>query len=153
MNEINEFKKEVDAAINKSVLRGRENKINAYVCDDCGFMTVTIDKDEGTTPFLIGCEAKGCSGVARSGFYAVPQDLTPQFEWRKPTKAEYYQLPVSTRREHVDRGGLMMYPIRPPKEVKEKVAQPARPRRLSVKQRRERRRQNSRDLVQAGRNG
>lgn len=137
------------AVIHKMKPIGRENKINAYACDDCGNMTVTIDREHGVTPFLIDCTVKGCNGMARSGFYAVPQDLIPQYEWRKPTKTEYYQLPVSTRRDHVDQGGLMMYPIKPPKEIKEKVVSHPKPRRLSVRQRRERRRQNSRELIAA----
>lgn len=130
-----------------SKLTGRSGQVNVYICESCAGSTVTIDRENGVTPFLIDCQIKGCNGVARSSFYAVPQELIPQYEWRKPTKTEYYQLPVSTRREHVDRGGLMMYPIRSPKEVKEKVARLTKPRRLSVRQRREQRRQNSRELI------
>lgn len=33
-------------------------RINVYVCRKCGGYTVTVDVDEGVTPFMIGCHAK-----------------------------------------------------------------------------------------------
>lgn len=33
-------------------------RINVYVCQKCGGHTVTVDVDEGVTPFMIGCHAK-----------------------------------------------------------------------------------------------
>lgn len=35
-----------------------EPRINVYVCQKCGGHTVTVDVDEGVTPFMIGCHAK-----------------------------------------------------------------------------------------------
>lgn len=35
-----------------------EPRINVYVCEKCGGHTVTVDVDEGVTPFMIGCHAK-----------------------------------------------------------------------------------------------
>ncbi|MDO8476746.1 MAG: hypothetical protein Q7W02_11280 [Candidatus Rokubacteria bacterium] len=37
-------------------------KVNVYVCPKCGRGTVTIDRDEGTTPFLLRCRASGREG-------------------------------------------------------------------------------------------
>lgn len=35
-----------------------EPRINVYVCRKCGGHTVTVDVDDGVTPFMIGCHAK-----------------------------------------------------------------------------------------------
>lgn len=35
-----------------------DERINVYVCQKCGGHTVTVDVDEGVTPFMIGCHAK-----------------------------------------------------------------------------------------------
>ena len=35
-----------------------EPRVNVYVCRKCGDHTVTVDVDEGVTPFMIGCHAK-----------------------------------------------------------------------------------------------
>ena len=35
-----------------------EPRINVYVCQKCGGYTVTVDVDEGVTPFMIGCHAR-----------------------------------------------------------------------------------------------
>lgn len=89
-----------------------QKPINVYVCQKCRQGVVTIDRDEGATPFLIRCvSSKGCDGMAQSELYSVPQDLNPSYEWRRPTKTEYYKLDKATRAEHVDRGGLLLYPL------------------------------------------
>lgn len=54
--------------------------------------------------------------MMQSAFYQVDQSLAPEWEWRFPTKTEYYQLPIAVREDHVDRGGLRLYPLRPPAE-------------------------------------
>ena len=36
-----------------------DSKINVYVCQKCGGLTVTVDVDEGVTPFMLGCRATG----------------------------------------------------------------------------------------------
>ena len=88
------------------------NPINVYTCQQCNGQIVTIDRHEGVTPSMLRCRAsKGCNGTMLSAFYSVPQDLKPDYEWRKPTKGEYYRLDIETRRDHVDRGGLLLYPL------------------------------------------
>lgn len=63
--------------------------INIYVCRECGGHTITKNRDEGTTPFMIGCRAtEGCKGAAESSFYRVSQKLEPMILWIKPTPAE-----------------------------------------------------------------
>lgn len=73
-----------------------ESRINVYVCQTCGGYTVTIDVDEGVTPFMIGCRASGeereCKGVAHSSFYPKgprpPHIPEPAWEWYRMTDAE-----------------------------------------------------------------
>lgn len=83
---------------------------NIYTCEKCGGRTITLDVDEGVTPFMIGCRASGdeftCNGMAQSSMYRIPED-TPehQWEWFKPTGSEYRKL-SRPMREHVDKGGL-----------------------------------------------
>ena len=83
---------------------------NVYICRQCGGKTITIDVDEGVTPFMIGCRATGregdCDGIAESSFYRVSAN-TPEadWEWFRPTGSEYRKLSREMR-EHVDKGGL-----------------------------------------------
>src|SRR3974377_965449 len=35
------------------------NGENVYTCRKCGGHTVTVDRDEGVTPFMIGCRESG----------------------------------------------------------------------------------------------
>lgn len=56
-------------------------RLNVYRCQVCGGATVTVDLDEGTTPFMLGCRAESlaggrrasgkCSGMAQSSMYRV----------------------------------------------------------------------------------
>lgn len=113
-----------------------QNPINVYICEVCAGHTVTIDREPGVTPFMLRCRAtKDCGGSAFSQFYSVPQDLTPSYEWRKPTKTEYFQQDKETR-EHVDKGGLLVYPLDLSKEdrpAKRVVATPLKQQRLARK--------------------
>jgi hypothetical protein len=89
--------------------------VNLYRCDVCGKGTVTMNRDEGTTPFMLSCRATpGCKGSAQSSMYRVQQDLTPIIVFIKPTPLELAnflkkQSPRFHRaiREHVDKGGLL----------------------------------------------
>lgn len=82
-------------------------RINVYRCE-YGCNTVTIDVDDGVTPFMIGCRSRStperpiedkyldadgfCTGSATSCFYPktplpsyFPQ---PKWEWFKPTESD-----------------------------------------------------------------
>ena len=69
---------------------------------------MTVDIDEGTTPFAIECKAdKKCDGTMYSSFYRTNQLLTPEFEWYKPKSIDDY--PEEHReimRMYIDNGGL-----------------------------------------------
>jgi hypothetical protein len=86
-------------------------KINKYSCQKCGGHIVTVDRIKGTTPMMLGCRAKqGCTGTMMSHGYSVSQDLTPTFEWYKPTGKQYKKLDAGMK-QHVDFGGLVIRPI------------------------------------------
>lgn len=81
--------------------------INQYTCKTCGKHIVTVDRDDGTTPFMIACQrSPACPGPMASHAYRVSQDLRPSHEWYKPVgkvKPAY--------RHHVAMGGLLLRPI------------------------------------------
>ena len=92
---------------------------NVYTCQKCGRYTVTVDVDEGVTPFMIQCRAQDgpprrCTGMAHSNFYPKgprPKHIgPPQWEFYKPTDAElrvkYKGDLLEQMREHVSKGGL-----------------------------------------------
>ena len=88
------------------------DRLNRYTCQNCGAQFITIDRDHGTTPFMVGCRGEGgCGqGMAYSSFY---RDVTgtPTFEWRKATPAEY-ALASAAMRQHFDMGGLDIHEIK-----------------------------------------
>lgn len=80
-------------------------RVNVYSCE-FGCIMVTVDVDEGVTPFLIGCRVRSrpdrplnpkltkpngeCAGIAQSSFYPdgpLPKRFgEPQWEWFAPTE-------------------------------------------------------------------
>jgi hypothetical protein len=97
-------------------------KINAYTCEKCQKHTITVNRDAGTTPFLIGCKQPGsCNGTASSRFYRCSQELKPTWEFYKPTPEQVAALDPDEPDtpwliDHARRGGLFFRPIKP--EVK-----------------------------------
>lgn len=85
-----------------------QRKKNIYLCQYCGRGFVSIDIDDGTTPFMTGCIV--CKGTAVSMMYQCPQvvlaEIPAALEWYKPKALEYPSLPQHTR-NHVDKGGLI----------------------------------------------
>jgi len=85
-------------------------RINKYYCIECEYIIITEDIEKGTTPFVIGCPR--CKGNMRSHFYTgVYPDIRVDCTWKKPTKKEYDKLHI-LEKDHVDMGGLCLYPIR-----------------------------------------
>lgn len=83
-----------------------KDRKNKYTCQECKRYVVTIDVDEGVTPFMMGCPFIDCVGMMHSSFYNVDVDDEPSFEWYKPDEAEIAKLESNTR-DHVERGGLL----------------------------------------------
>lgn len=88
---------------------------NAFTCSVCDRHVVTLDKDNGAIPMTIPCVASsGCSGAMYSHFYKGPvvnSSEKPTHEFRVPTREEYEVMTLPMR-EHIDAGGLEIYPIR-----------------------------------------
>jgi len=88
-------------------------KRNAYTCKTCGQTIITVDVDEGTTPFMLACRATiGCDGMSESHLYTgfvVNGSEPAMFDWRKPTKKEYSKSSPAMQ-QHFDMGGLQIYP-------------------------------------------
>lgn len=63
---------------------------NVYTCQACAGVVVTIDRDDGVTPFSIRCRAaEKCDGLMYSTFYQVgKKPLVPQYEWFRPDDEE-----------------------------------------------------------------
>jgi hypothetical protein len=89
-----------------------QGKINIYTCNK-GHKTVTIDRDDGVTPFIIACPkcdeppvlgSGSDDGFAQSSFYRVPQNITPEYEWYTPVNLEGFS---QEAREHILNGGLV----------------------------------------------
>lgn len=83
-------------------------KVNEYACPDCKGVTVTVDRDDGTTPFYIRCRATpGCEGMAMSRFYRPRAGTPPTHEWYAPDAAEMAALDEGTK-DYVENGGMLL---------------------------------------------
>jgi len=102
-------------AINKTEFLHIEKR-NAYICQKCRHLTLTVHIDEGMTPAFIACEKPLCDGMAVSFFYRIPPplqftgpqgSLAPSKEWYRPSKIEMNMLAPRSR-EHIENGGLLL---------------------------------------------
>jgi hypothetical protein len=82
-------------------------KKNVYVCRKCETRLVTIDKHEGTTPFLTGCVEKNCGGISESQLYRVDQELEATHEWYRALEGSSVLKHVASRHHH-QMGGLFL---------------------------------------------
>lgn len=84
--------------------------LNRYTCKKCEGSIVTQDLDDGVTPMFIGCRATDdCDGTMASSMYRSVTG-SPDYVWRKLTKAEYMAASVAMK-QHVDLGGLEIFPV------------------------------------------
>lgn len=87
---------------------------NIYICQKCSAEMVTIDRDEGTTPFITRCHAfvKGreCMGDMQSGMYRCDQALNPTHEWVRMSDGEAANSSPGVMRHHL-LGGLVLREI------------------------------------------
>lgn len=86
-----------------------KGKKNVYTCRACKEHIVTIDVDDGVTPFMLSCRATvGCDGLMQSSFYSPAcQFFHASHEWYKP--ADPPEDPWE--RDHWERGGLFIREI------------------------------------------
>lgn len=88
-------------------LKGR---VNGYGCRNahCRHVMVTVDVDDGVTPFMVGCPK--CGGQAYSFFYPTkgcPPAEDATHEWYAPDAEERKEL-TKAELEHADQGGLFL---------------------------------------------
>lgn len=90
-------------------MSGFKGQKNIYVCRECRGHIVTVDLDEGVTPFLLPCkETLKCVGLMQSSMYRVyDQEIKADWEWYKPTMDERRKLNPFAQ-EHVTMGGLLL---------------------------------------------
>lgn len=92
--------------------------LNAYVCPECGERTVTIDRDAGTTPFMMPCpKCNPQNSLALpmmvSQMYQVAPE-PPTGEFYRPSFADFRKMPDGAEKQHVADGGLLFRKIPPP---------------------------------------
>lgn len=86
----------------------KKGQINLYTCESCDADIVTVNRDDGVTPYMIRCER--CGGVSVSAFYRVDQATTPTHEYYRPAIVRGMSREA---KEHVSRGGLLLRKIEP----------------------------------------
>lgn len=89
-----------------------KGKKNVYTCE-LGHQVVTVDDDEGVTPFMTMCAVPGCGHWAQSSMYRVDQSLEPHLHWFRPPKADWFRYSPATI-EHLKRGGLIRSDVKLP---------------------------------------
>lgn len=86
-------------------------KKNIYFCSECGHGFVTVDRDNGVTPFMTTCDRAPCAAAAYSFFYRAPQEMLkniePAYEWYRPSEEDLAGKSDQVK-DHVARGGLLM---------------------------------------------
>jgi hypothetical protein len=91
-----------------------KGKKNSYQCEVCNGVIVTVDIDDGTTPFLLLCRATpSCDGMMKSNFYRIDQSIKAGYEWFRPASSKGYSAGM---RQHIEMGGLVLRKIAPPPE-------------------------------------
>lgn len=103
---------------------------NFYRCSTCATIWVTVDVNDGCTPFKIACMDRptlvngkpvrvgDCPGVMASAFYPKPENWpdsahkTADSEWYYPPRSERLRLKKMNPRllEYIQQGGLLMRP-------------------------------------------
>lgn len=97
----------------KSIDMSLEGMKNIYTCPK-GHETVTVDSDEGVTPFVLRCRQKAddgkhnCTEMAKSAMYDVDQTRKAEYEWFMPSTLKGLN---SSEIEHVRKGGLLLRKI------------------------------------------
>ena len=68
---------------------------NGYTCKKCGYVTVTLYKDKGVTPFIIKCSK--CGGAAMHNITSrvappcVPDTYSEVKNWVRPTIEQFLE--------------------------------------------------------------
>lgn len=109
MNEIKSKYDELVSSIENSRMYDGRGEYNGYVCENCGYITVTLYKDKGVTPFTIRCEK--CGKIATHETTSrFPLPATPNISkvknWVRPTFEQLIKMSEADI-NHVLNGGLV----------------------------------------------
>ena len=90
--------------------RSKLYRVNVYVCPE-NHASITVDVDEGVTPFITKCLRPGCEQATQSRCYPTERPIPdfipePSHEWFKPKLEDC----ADYDRDHVSRGGLILRP-------------------------------------------
>ena len=91
-----------------------KGRVNGYGCQNrqCRYVMVTVDVDDGVTPFMVGCP--NCGTQAHSFFYPTqgcPPAEKATHEWYAPDEEERRELSAAEL-DQVERGGLLLQRLR-----------------------------------------
>lgn len=99
-----------------NVEKRKRTTVDAYVCYNLHIVITKISAEDGKVPPSIACPK--CGTEARSQGFHVNQNLTPIYEWYKPTQADILRLtstmqPPEANRliEMTNKGLLLSRPI------------------------------------------
>ncbi len=98
----------VSSLENAQIYDGR-GVYNGYVCEKCGYITATLYKEKGVTPFIIQCEKCGKAAIHKiTSINEPPADpnISEVKNWVRPTFDQLMKMNQATI-DHVLNGGLV----------------------------------------------
>lgn len=106
---IKEYNRLVSEIESTRMYDGR-GEYNGYTCDKCGFITVTLYKAKGVTPFILKCPKCGGTSVHNITSRNPPPYISELYSevknWVRPTIKQLLKMHPATI-EHVLNGGLV----------------------------------------------
>ena len=100
---------ELVASLEDAKMYDGRGEYNGYVCEKCGYITATLYKEKGVTPFIIQCEKCGKSAMHKiTSRNAPPADpnISEVKNWVRPTLDQLMKMSQATI-DHVLNGGLV----------------------------------------------
>ena len=100
---------ELVASLEDAKMYDGRGEYNGYVCEKCGYITATLYKEKGVTPFIIQCEKFGKAAMHKiTSRNAPPADpnISEVKKWVRPTLDQLMKMSQETI-DHVLNGGLV----------------------------------------------
>lgn len=100
---------ELVASLEDAKMYDGRGEYNGYVCEKCGYITATLYKEKGVTPFIIQCEKCGKAAMNKiTSRNAPPADpnISEVKKWVRPTLDQLMNMSQATI-DHVLNGGLV----------------------------------------------
>lgn len=100
---------ELVASLEDAKMYDGRGEYNGYVCEKCGYITATLYKEKGVTPFIIQCEKCGKLAMHKiTSRNAPPADpnISEVKNWVRPTLDQLMKMSQATI-DHVLNGGLV----------------------------------------------